>query len=219
MLFSIQLLLTFLTTFFALVHSTPTPHRGSKVKGLGVPVRNSEATNVIANRYIVVYNGNATDDAIDAHQASVMSALKKRNLSARGPNGKTLSTKVDTVKMSGWRCMALEAEGSTMLEIASASEVAYIEADTIVKAAALVEQTVAPTGLKRISHAAAGGAGYVFDDSAGTGITAFVVDTGIRTTHSVRPSESFRDNLLTWDQEFGGRATFGANMVNNVVCL
>lgn len=60
-----------------------------------------------------------------------------------------------------------------------------MEADTWVKTSALVSQTTATAGLRRISHAAAGGAGYVYDNSSGNGITAFIVDTGIKTTHTV----------------------------------
>jgi hypothetical protein len=36
-----------------------------------------------------------------------------------------------------------------------------------------------------------GSTSYVFDDSAGAGITAYVVDTGIRTTHSVSVEHAF----------------------------
>lgn len=64
----------------------------------------------------------------------------------------------------------------------------------------MVSQPAAPAGLRRISHAAAGETGYIFDSTAGAGITAYIVDTGILTTH----------------EEFGGRAIWGANFVNNV---
>jgi hypothetical protein len=50
---------------------------------------------------------------------------------------------------------------------------------------ALVQQQTAPAGLVRISHTTAGGAGYIYDNSSGAGITAYVIDTGIRLTHSV----------------------------------
>lgn len=46
--------------------------------------------------------------------------------------------------------------------------------------------TSSPAGLNRISHAdGLGSNGYVFDNSSGSGIVAYVVDTGIMTTHSV----------------------------------
>jgi hypothetical protein len=49
----------------------------------------------------------------------------------------------------------------------------------------LVQQQTAPAGLVRLFHMTAGGTGYIYDNSSGAGITAYVVDTGIRLTHSV----------------------------------
>ncbi|TVY82752.1 Subtilisin-like protease [Lachnellula suecica] len=190
----------FFAAFCAIVHSSPTKGRhGAKVSGIGVPVSNTKATNVISNRYIVVYYNNATDDAIKLQQATVMTKLRKRSLSARALDGRTLSPVMDTFSIQGWRGMAMDAEDDMILEIASMAEVNFVEADTYVKTNTLVQQTNAPTGLDRLSHKAVGSAAYVFDDTSGANITAFVVDTGIRTTHS----------------EFGGRATFAANFVNS----
>ena len=184
--FSFKVFACVSAAFNTLVHATPTPGRhGAKVNGIGVPVSNADAKNVISNRYIVVYNNNATDAAVTTHQANVMTALRKRNLVARGRDGKSLATKMDAFSMSGWRGMSLEAEDSMILEIASATEVAYVEADTVVKTGALVSQASAPAGLRRISHAAAGSTGYVYDNSSGAGIVAYIVDTGIKLTHTV----------------------------------
>jgi hypothetical protein len=145
--FSFTVLFCISAAFNTLVQATPTPGRhGAKVNGIGVPVSNTDAKNIISNRYIVVYNNNATDDAVSTHQASVMTALRKRNLVARGKGGKALATKMDAFSMSGWRGMSLEAEDSMILEIASATEVAYVEADTVVKAGAFVSQASAPAG-------------------------------------------------------------------------
>lgn len=57
-----------------------------------------------------------------------------------------------------------------------------------------------PAGLGRISHAATRSTDYVFDSTAGAGIVAYVVDTGILLSH----------------QEFEGRAIWGANFANTV---
>ncbi|KAH8749562.1 putative subtilisin-like protease [Hyaloscypha sp. PMI_1271] len=199
--FSFNVLVCISAAFNTLVQATPTPGRhGAKVSGIGVPVSNENAKNIISNRYIVVYNNNASDSAVETHQASVMTALRKRNLIARGKEGKILSSKMDAFSMSGWRGMSLEAEDSMILEIESATEVAYVEADTMVKTGALVSQASAPAGLRRISHAAAGSAGYIYDNSSGGGIVAYVVDTGIKLTHA----------------EYGGRAIWGANFVNTI---
>jgi subtilisin family serine protease len=76
--------------------------------------------------------------------------------------------------------------------------VEYIEQDGVVHAFA--EQTGAPWGLARLSNAAPGSTTYTYDDSAGEGTCAYVVDTGIETTHP----------------EFEGRATFLRNFVSSV---
>lgn len=73
-----------------------------------------------------------------------------------------------------------------------------MEADTIVRTIDLVQQPGAPHGLSRVSHKDTGAANYVFDDTSGRGVVAYVVDTGIRLTHSVWPPlhvhETFHPN-------------------------
>ncbi|KAI1748351.1 subtilase [Xylaria castorea] len=161
-------------------------------------VSNPEANNVVPNSYIVVYNSTFNSDDIDAHEASIRTAIQKRNLNKRGTSGQLLSTKVRSFSMAnGWRAMAMESDEVMASDINAMDMVSYIEANQYVKAAALVAQANAPPGLVRLSHAQAGGASYVFDSSAGQGITAYVVDTGIRTTH----------------EEFQGRATLEFNAI------
>ena len=47
-------------------------------------------------------------------------------------------------------------------------------------------QENAPWGLARLSSAKPGGTTYTFEDAAGEGTCAYVVDTGIDVTHPVR---------------------------------
>ncbi|KAK3940019.1 subtilisin-like protease 6 [Diplogelasinospora grovesii] len=168
---------------------------------LGVPISNPDAQNVIPHKFIVVYNNTFSDDVVTTHWASVAKTVAKRNVGRRSPrSGKLLSTTVNTFKMGKWRAMTLEADDRMMNEIFAADEVSYIEQDAWINITAQTVQNQATTGLARLSHAEAGSAGYIFDTSAGQGITAYVVDTGIRVTH----------------EEFEGRATFAANFVNDV---
>lgn len=209
MAFRITTLLTTLLAVTSPLASAAVLDRASTVspdRFLGVPIANLDALNIVPNAYIVVYNKTFDDDVIDAHQLSVTSAIQKRNIGKRSLSGKLLSTKVRTFAMSGWRAMALESDDLMAMEINAADEVAYIEADTYVKHTGLLSQTNAPTGLIRLSHASiknsTNATGYVFDSSAGGGITAYIVDTGIMTNHS----------------EFQGRATLEFNAINDVVC-
>ncbi|OAR00301.1 hypothetical protein LLEC1_03794 [Akanthomyces lecanii] len=170
--------------------------------GFRLPIKNQnvKAANIIPNRYIVVYNNTFESKAIDAMEASFAASLKKRNLGKRSLDGKPLSTEVMSLSMNTWRGSILDADDDMFMEMHKSDEVAYIEADAKVHTQAMISQSNAPPGLVRLSHAKAGGQNYVYDDSAGKGITAYIVDTGIRTTH----------------RQFEGRATFAANFVNQV---
>ncbi|KAI0396472.1 subtilase [Xylariaceae sp. FL0594] len=161
-------------------------------------ISNPLARNVVPNSYIVVFNKTLASEDIDAQEASIKTTLRKRNLSKRGTTGRLLSTRVRSFSMAnGWRAAALETDDDMAEQINAMDAVSYIEANQYVQAQALVAQANAPPGLIRLSHARAGAKSYVFDDSAGTGITAYVVDTGILTTHS----------------EFQGRATMAFNAI------
>lgn len=173
---------------------------GDKGTFLGLPISNPDALDIIPNRYIVVYNDTFDDDAVTSNIASFSAAVKKRNIGKRGLVGNMLSTEVHSLKMNKWRAMVLDADDLMINDIFNSDEVEYVEADTKVSSSVTIAQTNAPDGLIRLSHAAVGGDSYRFDPSAGAGITAYVVDTGILTTHI----------------EFEGRATFGANFVNTV---
>jgi len=169
---------------------------------IGVPISNPDAKDLIPNSYIVVYNSSASDAIVAAHQAKFMDKVAKRNIGKRALDGRPLAMTGRQFQVGGWRAMALEADDKMMLEIFDSEEVDYIEQDAMVSHRALSTQTDATTGLARLSHSDAGERGYVFDSSAGQGITAYVVDTGIKVDHN----------------EFEGRATFAANFVNTVVC-
>jgi subtilisin family serine protease len=197
---------TFITALLVpLAAAVPFNFANHEVVDAPVPGRmvisNVNAANIIPNRFIVVYNNTFDDDAISKSQAFFSAAIKKRNIGKRSTGGHLLSTEVKSFQLNTWRAMCVDADDDMIAEINSAPEVAYVEADTRVNLNAAIAQTNAPTGLDRLSHAKGGPDTYVFDDSAGQGITAYVVDTGVKISHV----------------EFEGRATFGANFVNNVV--
>ncbi|QPG76528.1 proteinase B [Brettanomyces nanus] len=79
-------------------------------------------------------------------------------------------------------------------------DVASVEVDSTVHALKASTQVGAPWGLSRISHRSRLGLSnfnqYVYDTTAGEGVTAYIIDTGINVSH----------------QEFEGRAIWGATI-------
>ena len=145
---------------------------------------NSDAR--IAGSYIVVLKG--TDSAkeraeqlTDRHGGSVKRTYSK---SVRG--------------------FSVKADEKTARKLAADPAVAYVEADQRVRATG-TQPNPPSWGLDRIDQAALPlNSSYTYPNTA-SNVTAYIVDTGIRTTHS----------------DFGGRATWGTNTTgdgNNTDC-
>ncbi|ATY64313.1 oryzin precursor [Cordyceps militaris] len=62
-------------------------------------------------------------------------------------------------------------------------QVEYIEQDAIVSINTMIEQRDVPWGLARISHRQRGNTSYIYHRSAGRGVCAYVIDTGIFDKH------------------------------------
>jgi len=106
---SLQLLVSFLS--ITLVNGRP----AREVKGLGLPIINADAANIIPNKYIVVYHSNLTSDVVTNHQQSVMSTMTKRGLD---------NSKCKMLGLNKFRAMAMEFDDDGLvMDIASANEV------------------------------------------------------------------------------------------------
>lgn len=64
-------------------------------------------------------------------------------------------------------------------------KVEYIQQDSVARIATFVDQKNPPRGLPRISYRKNGSKVYTYDDSAGDGTCAYVLDTGVDDTHPV----------------------------------
>lgn len=174
--------------------------RGSPTAGLGVPIMNPDARGIIPSSYVVVYHDNIDDDKVAAHQAYWAATIAKRNIGKRSPaDNHLLSSAVRTFSIGSLRAMALEADDASAIEINNADEVHYIEADTRIHLSSAVTQHNATSGLARLSSSRPGATSYTYHDSAGAGITVFVVDTGIKADH----------------EEFEGRALLAFNGIDD----
>ncbi|KAI1912735.1 subtilisin-like serine protease [Ophidiomyces ophidiicola] len=153
---------------------------------------------VIKNSYIVVMKDDVSSQDFDSHRDWVANIHHER-LARRG------STDVGgmrfTYKFDGaLKAYAGSFDKETIQEIAKRPNVAYIERDQVVTASAVVTQRNAPWGLGRVSNRRPGVSDYRYDDSAGQGVTAYIVDTGIDVNHP----------------DFRGRATWGTNTVDSI---
>ncbi|KAI0129549.1 peptidase S8/S53 domain-containing protein [Xylariales sp. AK1849] len=96
---------------------------------------------------------------------------------------------------TGFKGFAAKLDAAALENIQNHPEVEYVEQDAVVSINTYVSQSSPPWGIGRISHKTLTTTPYVYDDSAGEGVCAYVIDTGILTTHT----------------QFGGRATFLKN--------
>ncbi|KAI9646143.1 Subtilisin-like protease 2 [Ciborinia camelliae] len=179
-------ILTALAAVFAPVFGAPAP---AAVPHPKVKIPTATAKDIVADSYIVVYNTDITAEVTASHVEFVNSIVAKRD------NAATVGA---TYKINDFAGYQISADEATIVEIANKPEVAYIEKDQKVYASTLTTQTGSTWGLGRISHRAKSTTSYIYDSTAGSGVTVYVVDTGVYTSHA----------------QFGGRASMGANFIS-----
>ncbi|KAG0023288.1 subtilisin-like serine protease [Entomortierella chlamydospora] len=151
---------------------------------------NSHGTNAISGSYIVVLKGNHTIDSFEPK----FNEMSNRHRNARGGRAATIGHKFSTIP--GFSITGTRAHLNELLNM---DEVEYIEQDALYSIQA-TQSSPPPWGLSRVSRRAGlttTKTSYLYAAAAGSGVTAYVVDTGINTAH----------------KEFGGRATMGANFI------
>lgn len=135
-------------------------------------------TSAITDRFIVVMKKGTSESTLQSVVASL-----------------GLTSTARTVSFGSYSAFHGPLTSSLVQSITGLASVDYIEPVSTVSANALKTQKNAPYGLGRISHRNKGITDYVYDESAGAGTFAYIIDTGIFVGHN----------------DFGGRATFGAN--------
>ncbi|KAI5803600.1 uncleaved alkaline protease [Peziza echinospora] len=157
-----------------------------------------KAGDIIPGQYIVVLKDDVSSITLESHQDYVVQRKNSR-LASRGLETISKATAfTHTYNFGKIKGYAGKFDAETIEEIANRPEVAYVEADKLLSTNALVTQTAVPSwGLARISHRATGATTYVYDSTAGQGIYAYILDTGVYAAHS----------------EFGGRASAGYNAI------
>ncbi|KAF6808807.1 alkaline proteinase [Colletotrichum sojae] len=165
---------------------------------LAAPTKRADEPAAVPGKFIVTLK---EDAAVESH-LNWVADVHKRSLGKRDTAG--VETKFN---ISNWNAYAGEFDEATLEEIKASPEVALVEPDyymylsdfvveEINPKRALTTQSGATWGLGAISHRAGSSSQYVYDTTAGAGTYAYVVDSGVVTSHT----------------QFGGRATNGYNV-------
>ncbi|KAG6368478.1 hypothetical protein INS49_002687 [Diaporthe citri] len=155
----------------------------------------------VEGKYIVQLKPGTSPDAVTSHHTTVRSLLRRRDGSA-GALEKTF-------QIGDFNAYSGSFDDATLAAISDLDEVLAVERDQVIRVdqtegtshilpeRALTTQADRIWSLGDLSHLEAGATEYVYDETAGEGTTAYVLDTGIRLSH----------------EEFEGRASFGINGV------
>ncbi|KAF9284852.1 subtilisin-like protease Pr1B [Linnemannia elongata] len=162
------------------------------------PAANQKA---IPDSYIIVLNKDMHALSPNGSEATASAFKAKFDALAKNHNGRN-GGPVPTIHrefssaISGFHATL---DATTLKAIQADPDVAYIEQDAVVNAYGVQPNPPATWGLVRISqHVRDLTKPYYYNDLAGQGVTAYIIDTGILTTHT----------------DFGGRAVMGANFVS-----
>ncbi|KAK6215760.1 subtilase [Colletotrichum tabaci] len=158
---------------------------------MAAPTPQTETTVQTAadNSYIITLKDNLGLTSLTSHLAW-LTGIQALSLDKRQFTGTER-----TYSFGGFRAYSGKFDDATIQLIKSSPDVASVERDQIWTLSAIATQSGAPWGLGTISHRTSGSTQYVYDDRAGSGTYAYVVDSGINTAHT----------------NFGGRASLGYN--------
>ncbi|KAG0075273.1 subtilisin-like serine protease, partial [Podila epicladia] len=162
-----------ITAFLAVAHAAPI------INNAGKPIPGS---------YIVVLKDGST---VTGFESTFDDIAKRQN--RRGGRKPTINRKYDS-----FAGLAVTVDAAALKEISASDQVAYVEQDAVMTIFGS-QQSPPSWGLTRVSQRdRALTEPYLYNDAAGEGVTAYVVDTGVYVEHT----------------EFEGRASWGANFVD-----
>ncbi|KAI0975473.1 peptidase S8/S53 domain-containing protein [Xylaria arbuscula] len=167
---------------------------------LAAPAIKPSQPEYIPNKYIVTLKSGISTADFESH------VNWARDVHAQSLTRRSTAGVQKTYNIHDFNAYAVELDASTLETIKANPQVAHVEQDQVwhlfddvheVSERSLVTQSGSTWGLGTISHRTSGYTSYVYDSSAGAGTYAYVVDTGLLTTHT----------------EFGGRGSYGYNAV------
>lgn len=152
---------------------------------------------VVPNKFIITLKNDLIQPQVDSHLSWVEN-VHRRSLGRR--DGQEATGGVDKVWSASFKGYSGEFDATTIAEIQASEEVLAVEPVAVWELYDLTNQEGAPWGLGSISHRTPDHTTYVYDESAGEGTWAYIIDTGLYTDH----------------ETFEGRGHLGYNAYPNV---
>jgi len=174
-----RLLSLFVAVVFCALSLSPAPVRGQG-QAPAAPSKLRRVRNPILNQYIVVLN----DDVASSNVSAVASEMGR----AHGGSLRFVYTRA----LKGF---SVELPEAAAVRLSRDPRVAFVEENP--QGSIIADQVNPPWGLDRIDQRNGRNNVYTYN-ATGSGVNAYVIDTGIRTTHA----------------DFGGRASLAAVFVN-----
>ncbi|KAF8950458.1 hypothetical protein BGZ46_004526 [Entomortierella lignicola] len=151
------------------------------------PLVNRNAGKPIPDSYIVVLKKGR----------NVSDFVPRFNDIARRHNGRGRKPTIGH-QYHSFRSFSATVNSAALKELMASDDVEFVEQDQIVTISTLQQNNPPSWGLRRVSQRQNNpSAPFYYQNQAGAGVTAYVIDTGINTGHV----------------EFGGRAVMGANFI------
>lgn len=156
----------------------------------------SAAVDAVSNNYIVMFKPSVDKSKLEQHHRWIEHLHEKRSLDFKDVS--TFLMKHTFEIGDAFLGYAGRFSPWLVAELQKHPDIALVEPDRVMHV--MTEQTFAPWGLARVSHRKKLGfftmTRYQYNETAGEGVTAYVIDTGINIEH----------------QDFQGRATWGATI-------
>jgi len=163
---------------------------------------NANKPTVIPNHYLVVFKSHVDAPKAEAHCAWAHELHTQKVGTLSTTEAEQYAGVHTTYRFHSWAGYAGSFDPETRAMIEEHEDIDFVEPDYKVYTCGMESQTDAPSwGLARLSHKSVltgeTKSVYTYDESAGEGVTAYIIDTGIFAEH----------------EDFEGRATFGHNAV------
>ncbi|KAF3220055.1 Basic amino-acid permease [Orbilia oligospora] len=154
-------------------------------------------------KFIVVLKDTINTNQLKKH-TQWAARIHARNLQKRQLNGLPVERHISGVEktfdINRFKAYSGSFDDDTLREIEENNDVAYVEPEQDAYTSEIITQSEATWGISELSNQASNTSTYYYDSSAGEGMYAYIIDSGINFSH----------------EEFEGRAELGYNVLKHL---